>query len=532
MLDSNEIIVRVNEGQIRGIKQTSTVFQSQYYSFYGIPYAQPPLKDLRFKDPVKASPWKRIRNAMTPRDPCLQWSPIHCRMIGSEDCLYVNVYTPELPQENHSPKAVLVFLHPGSFMWGSPNPEDHGSPNFLMHHDVVYVTVGFRLNIFGFLNLNMEECSGNQGLKDAVMAFQWIRENIHAFNGDPNNITAIGSSSGALMIHMLLLSPSVTGLFHKAILMGFYAFSCVTPRVEDHTERALKFAQELGFKGDDPRKMLRFLKKMPAAQLSCSVSNFQVKLYKDIIKSYIGGPFNESLDSTIMPVNPRQLLSTMERIPIIFGICDKEAICGFINSEEETIDRNLHAAYRIDPWSWPHNLTDQELDEMNKQIYSFYLENLPEKTTAYCRKIDIITDAVFSEVYDTLIDPISQSYPVYVYKFQYPGEISLFRRAVLQGLSEPVNGTYHSDDVSYWAHQITPDRKMTLQVVNNFTTLFCTFAKTGNPNNENIEVIWKPSTSENPCYLDIDEKLTMVDGKLNGERSKFWDNLKAKFKHD
>lgn len=121
MTELNELVVRVKQGQIQGIKQRSPIFHCEYYSFYGVPYAQPPIKDLRFKvssiffnpsfvvflrnpntvslfdqDPVKVNPWKGIRNATTPRDACIQLSPMHGRMMGSEDCLHVNIYTPQV----------------------------------------------------------------------------------------------------------------------------------------------------------------------------------------------------------------------------------------------------------------------------------------------------------------------------------------------------------------------------------------------------------------------------------------------------
>lgn len=133
-------------------------------------------------------------------------------------------------------------------MYGSPDSSHYGSPDLVIHNDIVYVCIGFRLHILGgivvsenervkfvdlanayifgagFLNLGMEECSGNQGLKDLIMGLEWIRDNIRVFGGDPDNVTLIGSSSGCEIIHILMLLPAAKGKW-KFFSNGFFKIS-------------------------------------------------------------------------------------------------------------------------------------------------------------------------------------------------------------------------------------------------------------------------------------------------------------------
>lgn len=124
------------------------------------------------------------------------------------------------------------MVHPGGFYHGSPETFNYGSPEYVMHRDIVYVCVAYRLHMLGesfyqqdnadwhiiihfsfagFLNLGLEECSGNQGLKDIILGLKWVRENIHAFGGDPENITLLGSSSGSATVNNILYSPAAKG---------------------------------------------------------------------------------------------------------------------------------------------------------------------------------------------------------------------------------------------------------------------------------------------------------------------------------
>ncbi len=184
--------------------------------FKGIPYATPPVGDLRWKRPLAPKPWTGVRQATEFAASCVQPAPRV--QPQSEDCLYLNVWS--LPAAQNAP--VMVWIHGGGYLAGSGSvPLYDGSA--LAHLGAVVVTINYRLGVFGFLahpqlsRESREHVSGNYGLLDQIAALQWVRENIAAFGGDPKNVTVFGESAGAGSVSCLLFSPLAKGLFHRAI---------------------------------------------------------------------------------------------------------------------------------------------------------------------------------------------------------------------------------------------------------------------------------------------------------------------------
>jgi carboxylesterase type B len=134
-------------------------------------------------------------------------------IVGTEDCLFLNVYTQQLPSStNNKLKPVMVWIHGGGFSSGSGNSDTYG-PEFLLTEDIVLVTINYRLGVFCFLSFEDAslEVPGNAGLKDMVMALKWVQKNISKFSGDPNNVTIFGESAGGISVHYLILSPLASG---------------------------------------------------------------------------------------------------------------------------------------------------------------------------------------------------------------------------------------------------------------------------------------------------------------------------------
>lgn len=139
----------------------------------------------------------------------------------SEDCLRLNIYTRELPTENSLlQKPVLVYLHPGGFWGASGQSKNFAGPNMLMEEDIVFVAINYRLGSLGFMSTGTKDCPGNMGLKDQVVALQFIKNHIARFGGDPNSVTVMGYSAGAISTTLHMVSPMSKGLFHKAIVMS------------------------------------------------------------------------------------------------------------------------------------------------------------------------------------------------------------------------------------------------------------------------------------------------------------------------
>ena len=200
--------------------------------FLGIPYAQPPLGDLRWKPPVPAAKWNGVRKALDFGPHCLEgrvYGDMNFRDSGgSEDCLTLNVWAPAKPASTKLP--VMVWIYGGGFVAGATSePRQDGT--HLAQHDVIVVSMNYRLGVFGFLvhpDLAKESgrnSSGNYGLLDQLAALRWVHDNIAAFGGDPNNVTIFGESAGSFSVSAQMASPLSRGLFQKAIGESGAAFS-------------------------------------------------------------------------------------------------------------------------------------------------------------------------------------------------------------------------------------------------------------------------------------------------------------------
>ncbi len=212
-------IPQLDSGPISGARQ-----DGMWY-YLGIPYAEPPVGELRWREPRPAQRWEEVRacTAYGPSCPQPEGGGVVEMEVGDmdEDCLYLNVWTPaEVPEER---LPVMVWIHGGAFRTGSSSLPIYDGCN-LAGKGVVVVTVNYRLGPFGFLAhpLLSDEApngsSGNYGLLDQIAALQWVQRNIAAFGGDPENVTVFGESAGGMSILCLMASPLAEGLFHRAIV--------------------------------------------------------------------------------------------------------------------------------------------------------------------------------------------------------------------------------------------------------------------------------------------------------------------------
>lgn len=194
----------------------------------------------------------------------------------SEDCLFLNVYTPQLPNKENSTskKPVIVYIHSGGYYIGSGRGDWIG-PEYLLDQDVVLVTINYRLGSLGFLSIG-KEVPGNNGLKDQVLAMKWVKNNIECFGGDVNSITLYGYSAGAVSVTLHMVSPMSRGLFHKAIIgSGSAVGQWVLPH--DQINLAKKQARFVGCPDDNPKIILDCLKTKSASELAKTLSQFTVK---------------------------------------------------------------------------------------------------------------------------------------------------------------------------------------------------------------------------------------------------------------
>jgi para-nitrobenzyl esterase len=210
-------IVAVTGGQVQGatLEKGGAVFK-------GIPFAQPPVGELRWREPMPAAPWAGVRDATEFGAPCAQTSVLTPALaeVSKEDCLFLNVWAAEWP--SGSAKPVMVWIPGGgNFAGGSSLFVSDGEK--LSRRGVVVVTVNYRLGVFGFFSHpqltreSPQRSSGNQGILDQIAALKWVRENIATFGGDPENVTIFGESAGSIDVSALMTSPLSKGMFRRAI---------------------------------------------------------------------------------------------------------------------------------------------------------------------------------------------------------------------------------------------------------------------------------------------------------------------------
>ncbi|XP_036399567.1 carboxylesterase 3 [Megalops cyprinoides] len=218
-------VVSVRSGSLLGdhvrVKGTDQVVER----YLGVPYARPPVGNLRLAAPQPALPWEGVRDARTQPKMCIQ-NPDFLTHTSellainytipdlSEDCLYLNIYAPSKPSGGEK-AAVMVWIHGGGLVMGGAAQYDGSS--LAAYQGVVVVIIQYRLGILGFLSTGDEHAKGNWGFLDQIAALQWVQENIESFGGDPKSVTIFGESAGGISVSMLVLSPLTAGLFHKMI---------------------------------------------------------------------------------------------------------------------------------------------------------------------------------------------------------------------------------------------------------------------------------------------------------------------------
>jgi para-nitrobenzyl esterase len=244
-------VVSISTGQLRGSPTSNGGA-----AFKNIPFAQPPVGNLRWREPQPAKAWTGVRDATTMGPMCHQND--NPQLAHSEDCLQLNVWTPKFPMT--APVPVMVWVHGGGNTAGS-GIEALFNGEMLASHGVVVVNVNYRLGVFGFFahpGLTKESphhASGNYGLADQIMALRWVQDNIAKFGGDPKNVTIFGESAGAGDVNALIASPLTKGLFVRVIAQSGPAGAGLALAAAE--KRGVDFAASLGFTGDDALARLR-----------------------------------------------------------------------------------------------------------------------------------------------------------------------------------------------------------------------------------------------------------------------------------
>src|SRR5208283_5092351 len=311
--------VRIGQGELEG--EVSTIGP---LTFRGIPYAAPPVGDLRWREPKAAAGWTGVRDATKSGAVCMQ---PETQLFGiprsamSEDCLYLNVWTPSFTPTVPAP--VMVFIHGGSFITGSGSQPQYDGAN-LANRGVVVVTINYRLGILGFLahpDLTVESprhTSGNYGLLDQLAALRWVRENIAAFGGDPRNVTLFGESAGSIDAGALVTSPLAAGLFQRVIIESGPPFGLGVAPTLGQAE-AVGTALGKAAPGHST-STLENLRSLPATQV--------VELAHQTVKTQFKGfdPFAPLVDGWVLPQSASKAFGsgTIQKVDLLAGLNGRE----------------------------------------------------------------------------------------------------------------------------------------------------------------------------------------------------------------
>ncbi|KAF4526363.1 hypothetical protein B566_EDAN014101 [Ephemera danica] len=500
--------VSLDQGVLRG-KTLKSRSGRTIFSFQGVPYAAPPIGSLRFKPPQDAPSWQGERPAIQDGNDCPQFHFVLDKFVGTEDCLFANVYTPKLDGEGLS---VMLWVHGGGFFSGSGNSEMYG-PELLLDHDVVLVTFNYRVDLLGFLSLNNTETSGNYGLKDQVAALKWVQKNIAKFGGNPNSVTIFGESAGGASIHFLMLSPLSRGLFHRAIAQSGSAYSywAVDKKPEENS-RAV--AANVGCRQQDPKELIECLRQVDVVDL-ITASNAYKHANKHTVL-FIPSIEPQNTEGAFITECPNAMMARVQR--------GKSA-------EERYNDKDIQERYIPDAGL---NLKpgSEEFKSIWQKIDSFY--DSITNNVFIDKYILLESDIMFVLGVDKLVHDVAalKRSPVYYYEFTYDGGLNLLKQ--LAQIKLP--GVCHADELAYLFTQSLMHawKKAPMDdvfTIGRITKLWTNFARTGNPTpDDTMGVTWTPVSTEYTCnvtphFLDIGKELVMKAEDPRCQRLAFWREL-------
>ncbi|XP_068084826.1 esterase FE4 [Anabrus simplex] len=523
--------VTLPQGTLKGRKFTPGNL-SPYYSFLGIPYAKPPVGNLRFKAPVPAEPWNGTLEALQEGNVCKQIGTSETvSLLGDEDCLFLNVYTPELPVSGPL-RPVMVWIHGGGYLFGSGNKDGQG-PQFLLNEGVVYVSINYRLGVFGFLSTEDEVAPGNVGMKDQVLALRWVQQNIAAFGGDPDQVTIFGQSAGGTSVQYHMLSPMSKGLFRGAIAQSG-STSSARGIAKKPRENAFLVGKALGFNGESSQDLVDFLRSVTSDQLFLtSLATINKEDEYRLARIFHELPSVEPVvegEEAFITEDPLTLLDEgkFHNVPYLTGVTSAEGVflleVGILGSNVtlKDIDKDFDQVFKPEL-----RICREEPcgDAMIPKIRSFYLGDQPLNNDTLPNFIDLCTDISFADGVLHGVKKISSrnSAPVYFYQFSYDGGL-VDSRDVFDNLPHPA----HGDDLGYIFDvgiQV-PDDSLDAKVRSRMVTMWTNFAKTGNPTPEIMEEFptWLPFTNNETNYLDIGSQLE-AKKDYHKKRMDFWEDL-------
>lgn len=459
--------------------------------FKGIPFAAPPVGELRWKAPQPVQPWEGIKTCtenppapmQNPPVPFFAWSEefLIPKEPISEDCLYLNIWT--AAEKSDEKRPVMVWIYGGGFSSGGNTVPLYDGED-LAKKGIVVVALNYRVGMLGFLahpELNAEnpdQTSGNYGLLDQIAGLEWVKKNIAAFGGDPDNVTIAGQSAGAFSVNALVVSPKAKGLFHKAIAQSggmFNRGSGLVSGLQGAEERGKQLTDTLGISLAD-------LRKIPADSL---------------LK--IPGRFGPVVDGKVLP-SVRQAFEegTFSDVPLLTGW-----------NADDRIPNNQATS----PSEFIANAKKQYGGRAGEYLQLFPAGNEVELEETM-KTISVLGFGFQNYTWARMQTEKGQN-DAYVYYFTRvpPGE--------------PNYGAFHSAEFSYALHTLRnwnrPFEQVDYDLEKNMSNYWINFVKTGNPNGSGLPQ-WPVFDPENPLVIELGYNVK-TRAMPNWEQMKFMESL-------
>jgi para-nitrobenzyl esterase len=484
--------VTISDGVLEGVRQGGT------RAFLGIPYAKPPLDDLRWKAPQKVETWTGARDASQFGKRCAQResTTLHNAASEEEDCLYLNVWT-AAPKAEKLP--VMIWIHGGGNVNGSasePLPLAnmgvlYSGQRLAEDHGVVVVTFNYRLGIFGFLahpGLIAEGSkSDNQGLWDQRAVFEWVQKNIAQFGGDPKNVTIFGESAGSQDVCFHVAASNTSGLFQRAISeSGGCTTSLITRTTAEKTATTL--GRGLGCSGDDALTCLR-------GKRAADLLNFP---------QLPGQSYGPAVDGDLLPDQPRTLYDSgkIAKVPYLLGSNTDEGTL-FITSVVSTQEQ-LTAAFK------------KSFGDAAESVAAAYpvSDFMGAKPNPFHAALASATgdECLVCATYDTALRASKSGSAVYMYNFDIPVDPTLTGDAFF--------GASHGSEITYVfgtdSSQSSEQKAASARMQRYWTN----FAKTGTPNDGN-DSVWPKFSDRANTRLNLGLDATLVKD-FRAKQCGFW----------
>ncbi|MFX1277882.1 MAG: carboxylesterase/lipase family protein [Promethearchaeota archaeon] len=495
-----DIIVETTHGKVRGYSRRGVI------KFKGIPYAAPPIGNLRFKAPAPVEPWSDVLDATKYSSISIQPESRLEAMFGEPlpqseaECLTLNVWTQGL---DNNKRPVMFWIHGGGFITGTGATLD-GS-RLVLRGDIVVVSINYRLGYLGFLHMpDMPDTTANAGILDMVAALKWVKENISTFGGDPNNVTIFGESAGGMAVSTLLATPSAKGLFHRAIpqsgaanKFGFNPVNAIKV-YED-------LIQKLGVKKGD----IEALRKLPAERFivpQTETNGFQAR----------GIRVGPVVDKSTLPVHPQEAISEgfAKDIDIFIGtnldenklflIWDPKAF----ELTEEGLYKYINSFMRI----------ANQKESKGKELIENYRES---RKTPRDIADAISTDYTFRIPSIRLAEAQSKYQKnVYMYLFTWQSPLGGGKYGAMHALELAfVFGLFGDKDIGISPARTEETQKLSGQMMD----AWIAFARSGNPNHKNIPEL-PPYDKKNRATILFDKEVTIENDPYGNERVA-WDGI-------